>query len=1499
MLRTSRAFLVISACFAYLSADAAEPSRINILFLGDQGHHRPADRFRQIQPVLARRGIDVTYTERVADLNAATLAQYDALLLYANIDRIEPEQERALLDYVAAGHGFVPLHCASYCFRNSPAIVELIGAQFQRHGTGVFSETVARPDHPLMKGYGGFESWDESYVHHMHNEKDREVLSYRVDADGREPWTWVRTHGKGRIFYTAWGHDQRTWGHAGFVNLLDRGIRWAVGREPAAAGPYPPFAAELTETTPARDDVKPFEYVEAKVPFYPPGEKWGTQADPITKMQQPLEPTESMKHLMTPVGFEAQLFAAEPDIVKPITMNWDERGRLWIAETYDYPNELQQPGNGRDRIRICEDTDGDGRADKFTVFAEKLSIPTSLTFARGGVIVSQAPDMLFLKDTDGDDKADVREVLFTGWGTRDTHAGPSNLQYGLDNWIWGMVGYSGFDGDVGGERHRFGQGFYRFKADGSQLEFLRSTNNNTWGLGFSEEGVVFGSTANRNPSEYLPIANRYYEGVRGWSAGQLNGIADTFLFHAPTEKIRQVDQHGGYTAAAGHALYTAREYPQSYWNRTAFVTDGTGHLAGTFVLTPDGADYHSTNPSNLLGSDDEWTAPIMAEVGPDGHVWVIDWYNFIVQHNPTPAGFETGKGGAYETNLRDKRHGRIYRVVYKAAPKRERFSLADATPGELVETLRHTNLFWRKHAQRLLVERSQPDVVPQLIDLVNNPDVDEIGLNTAAIHALWTLKGLGTLDNRNSAALTAAVAALGHASAGVRRNAAAVLPATNETATAILSAGLLTDTDAQVRLAALLALSETPADPRVGQAIAAMLARPENVFDKWLPDAATAAAAKHDVAFLEEVATNILPLPPQAQAATRGGREGRPKSEQTPNKKDDADKGTNRPHPNPGYPLAGAEGEGTSRYLAVVARVSEHYARGGPTDSIGSLLEALAGGDARLAETVIGGLAKGWPKGRQVELNDAAEEALTKLLPRLPTGARGQLVKLATSWGSEKLQKYADEIAESLAAVVADEKRGDDERAAAARQLVEFRGNQTEVVGPLLDLVASPRTPPDVAAGIIDALAGSDSDEVARELVGKFSALTPAAKKAAVRLLLGRPSFTRAFLDGLTDGKLQLADLTLDQKQALAAHPDRDIAKRAKEILSRDAGLPNADRQKVLEELLPLAKKSGDAAAGKEVFKLQCAKCHTHSGEGSKIGPDLTGMAVHPKAELLTHIIDPSRNVEGNYRVYTVVTDDGRVLNGLLAGESKTAIEIIDAEAKRHPVLRENIEELVASTKSLMPEGFEKQVPAESIVNLLEFLTQRGKFLPLDLSRVATIVSTQGMFYSKEAGAERLIFPDWSTKTFEGVPFTLVDPQGDRVPNLVMLYGPNGKFPPTMPKSVSLAYNGPAKAIHFLSGVSGWGAQGELKDGSISMIVRLHYADGQSEDHPLRNGEHFADYIGQFEVPKSKLAFKLRNQQVRYFAVQPERREAIERIELVKGPDHTAPIVMAVTVESL
>lgn len=1439
------AVATLAAVAAVSPAVAAdEPPReaapaLNVLFLGDQGHHNPGARFGQFEPVMSGRGIRVVYTEDLAELNPENLSRFDCLLIYANIDHIGPPEEKALVDYVAGGGGLAPIHCASYCFHNSPEYIALVGAQFQRHGTGTFDTNVVDAEHAITKGLAPFTTWDETYVHHRHNGEHRHVLQTRSEGQNEEPWTWVRTHGQGRVFYTAYGHDARTWSNPGFQALVERGIRWAAGR-----------GAVFDSTVRVPENLKPFEYVEAKVPNYVPSSRWGTQGEPIGRMQLPLEAAESMRHSAVPPGFEVQLFAAEPDIVKPIAMTWDHRGRLWIAETVDYPNELQPQGQGRDRIKICEDTDGDGRADKFSVFADKLSIPTSLICARGGLIVHQAPDTLFLQDTDGDDRADVRQVLFTGWSTADTHAGPSNLRWGLDNWLWGMVGYAGFKGQVGGEEHEFRTGFYRFKPDGSKLEFLRNTNNNSWGVGLSEEGLVFGSTANGNPSVYLPIPNRYYEQVRGWATGVLGNTALDDRFYAITDRVRQVDYHGRFTAAAGHALYTARSYPKRYWNRAAFVTEPTGHLAATFFLEPQGSDFVSYNAWNLLASEDQWAAPIAAEVGPDGQVWMIDWYNFIVQHNPTPEGFDTGKGNAYETPLRDKRHGRIYRIVYTAAEPAAPTRLDPADGAQLVAALEGDNMFWRLTAQHLLVERGQRNVVPKLVQLAEDQAVDEIGLNTAAIHALWTLHGLETLDGSRPDALAAALLALKHPSAGVRRNALAVLPRDKRLISEIRSTGVLNDPDPQVRLAALLTLSEMPASDDAAAAVALALGDPRNLNDRWIPDAATSAAAAHDLAFLRAVAS-------QKTGASAG----------------------------------------SDRLPEIVARVAEHYARGGPVDTVGPLLIALAQADARVAEAAIAGIAHGWPNDQPPDLDDQTEESLAGLLATLSPSARGQLVSLASRWGSKQFERYAAEIASLLLAKVQDDRAPDRTRIAAARELIDLRKGDADLAEQLLDLI-SPRTAPELAVGLLESLRRSQAPQTGAGLVERLAALTPEVRSTALQTLLARADWTGALLDGVEEGQVQLADLSVDQKQALAAHPNQSLADRARELLSQGGALADPDRQKVIDDLAPLVLRPADAAQGKLVFKQQCAKCHLHSGEGNKVGPDLTGVAVHPKSELLIHILDPSRSVEGNFRQYTVVTEDGLVLGGLLSSETRTSIELIDAEGKPHMLLRDEIDELVASRKSVMPEGFEKQVPPEAIADLLEFLTQRGKFVPLDLRKVATIVSTRGMFYSKEAQAERLIFDDWSPKTFEGVPFYLVDPRGDQVPNVVLLYGPQGTFPPQMPKSVSLPCNAPAKAVHLLSGVSGWGHPLGGSEPTTSLIVRLHYAGGAVEDHELKNGVHFADYIRHVDVPGSKLAFLLRSQQIRYLAIHPAQRGVIEHVELVKGPDDTAPIVMAVTVET-
>ena len=222
--------VLLALCLAPAPAQSpANGHKIEVLFLGHKSQHHPSSQYApMLKAALASEPFNFSYSDDPKDLNDANLAKYDVLIIYANHTKIEPEQEKALLDFVAGGKGFVPLHCASFCFQNSPAYIALVGAQFQRHKTGEFTAEIIQPDHPTLAGIKPFQVWDETYVHTKHN-PDRTILMERVDAEGREPWTWVRTHGKGRIFYTAYGHDERVWGHPMFQRMVSNALKWTAG----------------------------------------------------------------------------------------------------------------------------------------------------------------------------------------------------------------------------------------------------------------------------------------------------------------------------------------------------------------------------------------------------------------------------------------------------------------------------------------------------------------------------------------------------------------------------------------------------------------------------------------------------------------------------------------------------------------------------------------------------------------------------------------------------------------------------------------------------------------------------------------------------------------------------------------------------------------------------------------------------------------------------------------------------------------------------------------------------------------------------------------------------------------------------------------------------------------------------------------------------------------------------------------------------------------------
>jgi uncharacterized protein len=1256
-------------------------------------------------------------------------------------------------------------------------------------------------------------------------------------------------------------------------------------------------------------DDKAFTFVDvgAKIPNYTPSRQWGTQGAPLTEMQKPLPAETSIRGYSVPQSFSMSLWAKESNEYwpeespsgnklaglkgKPIAMNWDERGRLWVCETIDYPNELRPIGQGRDRIKICEDTDNDGQADKFTVFAEHLSIPSSIVCYRGGVIVQDGVSTVYLKDTDGDDSADFKQVLITGWAMGDTHGGVGNLQYGPDNWIWGMQGYNNSTPIINGEKQMsFRQGFWRFKPKAGAsdvtapayaidkstkqaaqdaankfdkhtirveaVEFIRATNNNTWGLGFSEEGYVFGSTANNCPSVHMPIPNRYYDRVAGWSPKALEKISPDAKFKPVDDKIRQVDVHGGYTAAAGSAVYTARNYPSPWWNRIQMVCEPTGHLVGSFVLYKDGAGYKSNNTFNTVASVDDWAAPIMSEVGPDGNVWILDWYNYIIQHNPTPIGFKTGKGAAYESDLRDQRFARIYRLLYQKTTEDKVASssrdLSKATVGELVTALKDKNFYWRRTAQRLLVEKGVSDAaaIAALVALVENQEMDDIGLTPESMHAIWTLSGMADngIAEARRALQVACEKGFKHPSSPVRH--AAVTCCQPEQIKQAIDLKLLQDPDPKVKLALMLRIADGNSNDAVSDSMlsSAMLNDTTLGSDDVLLDAWTSAASTKAIPILVALV----------------------------NSKNAA---------------------GDARLSSRVFVLAEHIARSNPdSNMIGQLLDLDP--SSKLTVATWEGLARGWPKDLTIALPENEQKKFRDkfLADSTSIECKAAVLSVADKWSIRDLEQSVAAIQKSLFAIALDLEAENDKRLSSWEQAIRLAPASTRILDANTKFFTA-QLAPEIGNKAMDALQAARVDGLASQLLSMRRKLGPSLSNSVLRVLLNRAETTKLLLDAIEQGQIQFSDLQLDQRQAILNHPDRDIAQRAGDLMKARGALVASNRQALVDEWMHVTEMKGNLENGTAMYKKHCAQCHKHGELGVAIGPNLTGMAVHPKHEILMNILDPSRSVESNFRTYQVLTSDGVVITGMLAGESANSIRIINTQGKEEQVLRADIEELNASVKSLMPEGFEASINKQEMADLLVFLNNRGRYTPLTLSTAFTISGPKGLPGFRGNAGDKFELKSYGTIEIEGVPFEFQDPQEGRVANIIALQSDRGRGPATLPSSATVACSGRVKSIYLLSALATFGPPNNSST-EPSLIVKCTFEDGSSENHDLLNGKHLATYRDRVDVPESKFAVDANGKQIRYVKIPLISEKSLKSIEFVKGGDPSFPLIFSVTVES-
>jgi putative membrane-bound dehydrogenase-like protein len=623
----------------------------------------------------------------------ADLDRTDVLVLYAAEGGSIHSDERARLgEYLGAGGGIVVLHDA-VCGDDPQWFKRVVGGAWE-HGrskwhTGEIGLVFADREHPITRGTANFDFEDEIYWD-LHLDPGARVLanSFHTPFDVT-PQMWVYEQDDYRAFVSIQGHFEKSFAHPAWRTLLLRGIAWAGKRD-----------ADLLVSA-----------EEVRALRYPPG--------------GPLAPEQAGAALEVHPDFRVELVAAEPMVVNPISLDWDASGRMWVALTPGYPDKQEFSGlAARDSIVILDDTDGDGRMDSRQVFHEGLDLVTSLVLFRDGVIVSQSPEILYLADTDGDDRADERTVLYSGFGYADTHAVLSNLRWGLDGWIYATQGYSGNASKhiIGRSGEDFGSvpnGLLRFKPDGSAIETVSSYGSNTWGCDFTWDGELFFSMANGSHLRHVQLPESILARGRVGDASSWKDIVDhrkafplSMHERAP---YQQIDFVGGFTAAAGSLIYSGGQWPEEF-RGNHFVCEPTINLIHRDQLWPDGISFKATKPreAEFLASKDRWFRPVHLRTGPDGQMYVLDFYNQAAIHNDT-RGPEHGPTNAAVRPDRDHLHGRIWRVRHRSADRLVRPSLPQATPAQLAGTLDHADMWWRMTAQRLLLEAprsSQPDLQP-------------------------------------------------------------------------------------------------------------------------------------------------------------------------------------------------------------------------------------------------------------------------------------------------------------------------------------------------------------------------------------------------------------------------------------------------------------------------------------------------------------------------------------------------------------------------------------------------------------------------------------------------------------------------------------------------------------------------------------------------------------------------------------------------------------------
>lgn len=403
----------------------------------------------------------------------------------------------------------------------------------------------------------------------------------------------------------------------------------------------------------------------------------------------PVSADEAIKRMIVPAGFTVEVVAAEPDIVNPVAMTFDEQGRIWVTESFEYPR--LSAGPGRDRVKVLEDTDHDGKVDKVTIFAEGLNIPSGIAVGHGGVWVANSPDILFLQDTDGDLKADKKEVIVTGFGRTDTHELPNSLTWGPDGFLYGLNGVFNFSSVThGGKKLDFTCAMFRIDPRKRTFELFCEGTSNPWGIAFNHQGEAFISACVIDHLWHLTETGYYHR-----QGGP---------YPPHTWKLESIVKHKHQEAAyCGIHYFDSDAYPAEYRDKL-YMGNIHGGCINTDSVAPKGSTYFGTGHPDFLTANDPWFMPVVQKTGPDGSLYVLDWYDryhCYQDANRDPEGI-------------DRLKGRLYRIRYEGTPRAGAMNFAKLSTPDLIAQLEAGNDMLRSTAVRILAERRDPTAIEPL-----------------------------------------------------------------------------------------------------------------------------------------------------------------------------------------------------------------------------------------------------------------------------------------------------------------------------------------------------------------------------------------------------------------------------------------------------------------------------------------------------------------------------------------------------------------------------------------------------------------------------------------------------------------------------------------------------------------------------------------------------------------------------------------------------------------